>query len=305
MYVLDAGGSVIQLRFLPDGRRLLAGVASPKGAVTFGVWTLPGGGLVRLPLPALDIQAWWHSGYGSATAVHPSGEWCYLAWAGRLFSFRTADGSPRPLPKGVRAHQVVLSPRGDRLLAAQVTIAGQSQLSALTVDTAGDAVVWKKVPPKPVRLAGFLPDGERFVALEDVVRIRSFATGDEQAAGRVRPGGAHQPQLSPDGRHLGAVGYSNMYLFDTATLGKPRKIASSSGNFGNFVSYAFHPGGRTLAVIHGGPTLVKLYDLETLQRTQAFAWKLGPLESVAFSPDGTLGAAGARDGRIVVWDVDE
>jgi WD40 repeat protein len=60
-----------------------------------------------------------------------------------------------------------------------------------------------------------------------------------------------------------------------------------------------------VAVIHGGPTLVKEYDLSTLERVWTWQWKLGPLQSVAYSPDGNLGAAGSRDGRIVLWDVDE
>jgi WD40 repeat protein len=115
--------------------------------------------------------------------------------------------------------------------------------------------------------------------------------------------GAQQPQISPDGTRLGLVGYGSMYVWDLTTLEKPRKISGSS-NFGDFRSFAFHPNGKTVAVIHGGPTLVKVYDLATLERVQTWKWKLGPLTSVAFSPDGTLGAAGSEDGRIIVWDVD-
>jgi WD40 repeat protein len=304
MYVLETGARVIQLRFLPDGRGLVAGLASSDGAVNFDVLTLPGGGRVRLPLPRLALASWEKSGYGNAVAVHPSGAWCYVAWGDRLFSFHTADGTPRPVPDGVPAQQVALAPAGDRLLAAQSFWNGPKQLSALTVAAGDDAVVWRQALPRAFRLAGFLPDGERFVTVEDVVRVRAFATGDEQGAGRHRPAGTEQAQVSPDGRHVAMVGYSSMYVFDLTALRKPRRIASSSGNFGNFVSFAFHPDGRTLAVIHGGPTLVKVYDVATLRQTRTYRWKLGPLGCVAFSPDGMLGAAGSRDGRIVLWDVE-
>ena len=60
-----------------------------------------------------------------------------------------------------------------------------------------------------------------------------------------------------------------------------------------------------MAVIHGGPTLVTVYDVETLKPVHKWNWKLGPLRSVAYSPDGTVGAASSEDRRIVVWDVDE
>jgi WD40 repeat protein len=95
-----------------------------------------------------------------------------------------------------------------------------------------------------------------------------------------------------------------MYVWDLTTLAEPGKIGGS-GNFGDFRSCAIHPNGKTMAVIHGGPTLVKVYDLGTLKQVHKWTWKLGPLRSVAYSPDGTLGAAGSDDGRVVVWDVDE
>ncbi|MFO0846304.1 MAG: WD40 repeat domain-containing protein [Gemmataceae bacterium] len=304
MKVLDVGDTVIHLRFFPDGRRLLVGTVSQNRHVHFDVVPLSGGERVRLRLFGSDVSSWHDANYGSPTAIHPSGEWCYVAWGGHLSSFWSEDGSGRPIPTAVRANQVVLSPDGGRLLAAQVTLGGHQQLSALLVKPDGDSVVWEEVPSAAFRsVAGFLPDGERFVTLDAVVHIRAFASGEGQAAGRLRLVGTYHAQVSPDGRHLGAVGYKSMYLWDTATLAKPRRI-SQSQSFGNFVGFAFHPDGRTLAVIHGGPTLVKLYDVETLKLTAKFNWKVGELASVAFSPDGMLGAAGSRAGRIVLWDVD-
>jgi WD40 repeat protein len=152
-------------------------------------------------------------------------------------------------------------------------------------------------------LAGFLPDGNRFVTVEDVVRIRRVADGEVLASGRHKIAGAAQPHVSADGKFLGTFGYTSMYVVDLETFAKPRRI-SGTGSFGNFVSFAFRPDSRSMAVIHGGPTLVKNYDLATLAQTHIFKWKLGPLGALTFSPDGLLGAAGSADGRIVLWDVD-
>jgi len=308
MQVLEVDQTVFLLRFLPDGRRLVVGTMTPhpESAVAFDVLSLPGGERVRLDVPGAKINDWWNRAvYGNAIAVHPLGESCYIAWGARLYAFRTADGRPLPVPKDVEANQVVLSPDGGRLLAFKRQPGGGGPLVAAAADPRGGTVRWQSGLPAPATtIAGFLPDGERFVTVEDVVRIRSFATGEELVAGRLKPVGAKQPQISPDGRHLGVIGYHSMYFWDLATLAKPRRISGSS-SFGDFRSFAFHPDNKTVAVIHGGPTLVKVYDLATLQQVHKWTWKLGPLRSVAYSPDGTLGAAGSEDGRIVVWDVDE
>jgi WD40 repeat protein len=307
MRVLDVGNTVFLLRFLPDGRRLVVGTMGPhpEAAVAFDILSLPGGERVRLDVPRANITDWWNRAwYGNAIAVHPSGESCYIAWAGRLYAFRADDGKALPVPEGVEANQAVLSPDGGRLLAFNRQHGGGGPLVAVRTGSHGGSVLWRiDMPEGTATVAGFLPDGERFVTIEEVVRIRSFATGDQLAVGWTKPVGSQQPQVSRDGRHLAARGYGSMYFWDLTTLEKPRKISGSS-NFGDFRSFAFHPDGKTVAVIHGGPTLVKLYDLRTLKRVQTWNWKLGPLQSVAFSPDGTLGAAGSNDGRVVVWDVD-
>jgi WD40 repeat protein len=303
MRILQVGESVFHLRFMPGGR-LLVGVVSAERIVHFDVLTLADGRRVRLPLPQFTIEGWWHSGHGNLAAVHPSGEWCYFAWGGRLYSFRTAEGTRRPVPDGIPVRQVVIAPDGDRLLTVGFTPGG-TRLSGFKVTEPGDAIVWSRdVPPDFQHAAGFLPDGERFVTVGKEVQVHTFATNEVLAATRYPTYNANQPQVSPDGRHLGVIGYSCMYLYDLAALGKPRRIGGTR-SCGDFESFAFHPGGTRLAVIHGGPTLVKLYDLATLKLVFKFNWKVGALGCVAFSPDGMLGAVGTQDGRIVLWDVDE
>lgn len=310
VYYLDAGARVFSLRFLPDGTHLLSGVVSAGQVVSFDLWTIPDGGRVRLPLPELRLESWWyHAGYGHAVAVHPSGDWLFVAWDGRLFAFRTSDGESLPVPAGVTAHQVVLSPDGTRLLVADRSH-DRPRLFALTEDEKGYRVVWEEpLPGQFGHVAGFLPDGERFVEIDagpkgPRVRLRSFADAGELSATRYPANTANQPQLTQDGRYLGVIGYTSWYLFDTSDLGKPRRISSTRSS-GDYRSFAFHPAGRTVAMIHGGPTLVKVHDLATLRLTRSYRWKLGPLGSVTFSPDGALAAAGSDGGRIVVWDFDE
>jgi WD40 repeat protein len=305
MRVLDVGQTVFLMRFLPDGQRLVIGTMDADRIVTFEVLSVTDGRRVRLEVPAARIDHWWYeSRHGNVIAVHPRGDVCYLAWAGRLHACQTADDRPVPEPPAAGANQVVLSADGTRLVVANRDPI-DSKLFATETGSGGEAPKWHQTGLVGfTTVAGFLPDGERFVTVEGLVRIRLFATGAELAESRVQPHGVQQPQISPDGRYLGMIGYGSMDFWDLPCLDKPRKISGTS-NFGDFRSFAFHPNGKTVAVIYGGPTLVKVYDLATLKLVHTWNWKLGPLRSVAYSPDGTVGAAGSEDGRIVVWDVDE
>jgi WD40 repeat protein len=44
------------------------------------------------------------------------------------------------------------------------------------------------------------------------------------------------------------------------------------------------------------------WDTTTWGQKHAYAWRIGKLKCVGFSPDGTVIAAGGESGKIVLWD---
>ncbi|HEY1186759.1 MAG TPA: WD40 repeat domain-containing protein [Gemmata sp.] len=65
---------------------------------------------------------------------------------------------------------------------------------------------------------------------------------------------------------------------------------------------AVHPRGPVACARTDGT--VTLWDAEKGEKLRTFDWKAGRLVSIAFSPDGALGAAGTEDGKVIVWDAD-
>jgi WD40 repeat protein len=66
---------------------------------------------------------------------------------------------------------------------------------------------------------------------------------------------------------------------------------------------AFTPDGRQVLTV-GGDRTVRVWNPDNSQEQFCLKWKLGPLWSVAVSPDGLLAAAGGEDGRAIVWDLE-
>jgi WD domain, G-beta repeat len=307
MRVIKVGGDVVLVRFLPDGRRLLVGTASPDLKVGFSVWPVDGATAVRADLPALDLPAWRHAArHGNVVGIEPAGEFCFVACAGELHAFRTEDGATVPAPVRLPCHQIALSPAGDRLLLAQMA-GGENRLVAVAVRQGGSEVLWKKeLRDRFCHLAGVLPDGERFVLIDRAARIAKMETGEDQTAAALYPQNGREPtqgQLSPAGRHVGAVVFSTLYVLRTPDLSGRRMIGGTRSS-GEVRGFAFHPDGKQLAVLQGGQRQVKMYDLSTQAEPKVYQWRIGRLGCVTFSADGLLGAVGSRDGRVLLWDVD-
>lgn len=108
--------------------------------------------------------------------------------------------------------------------------------------------------------------------------------------------------FSPDGGRLVVRAVASFAVLDATAPGVPPWKVSNAGRRA-IRGMAFHPSGRLLATVGDGPE-VRFWDAGSWAEARVFAWTVGPLSAVAFSPDGALAAAGSRSGHVVVWDVD-
>lgn len=152
-----------------------------------------------------------------------------------------------------------------------------------------------------------LPDGDRFVTIEwewafsPQLVVRSVSTGDVLAVASIDGREAPSLAITPDGARLVVAVLGSLYVFPTDDLTQRRHIKNDGRK--HFTGVAFHPSGRFLAATSNDAT-VKLYDTATWEVARTFTWDIGRMRSIAFSPDGTLAAAGSDTGKVVVWDVD-
>ncbi|WP_439632173.1 WD40 repeat domain-containing protein [Gemmata sp.] len=152
-----------------------------------------------------------------------------------------------------------------------------------------------------------LPDGNRFVTVEwnwvflPKLVVRSVSTGEALAAASIAGREAPSVGVAPDGSRVVVAVLKSLYVFSADDLEQERHIKNDGRK--HFTGIAFHPSGRYLAATSNDQT-VKLYDTESWQVAKTYTWDVGRMRSVAFSPDGTLAAAGSDTGKVVVWDVD-
>jgi WD40 repeat protein len=160
----------------------------------------------------------------------------------------------------------------------------------------------------------FLPDPDRFVTFETWIEPTPFRAGRAYATRSSRTGETvsvilskdeevyYNPVQSADRRLIAARRTKFIAVYRSEDMTQPPVVISNDSRK-EFTGLAFHPSGRFLAATSNDAT-VKLYDTQTWRLAHAFDWEVGRLRSVAFSPDGTLAAAGGDKGKIVVWDFD-
>jgi WD40 repeat protein len=236
--------------------------------------------------------------------------------------------------------QVAFTPDGCGIVAdgceAVVIRDAASGAERVTVKPAGHSWVFSFAPD------GRLAIYSNVEFLSNNLQWYSPTDGSEVAAwDDLSPSGGCVFRHSPDGRHLALPSYQQLTVWDlnrrelitsadlpagsvplldyspdarVLVYGAGRRlivletqqhavVAELRNPRSHFTGVAFHPSGRYLAATSNDET-VKLYDTATWQVARTLTWKAGRMRSVAFSPDGSLAAAGTENGKVVVWDVD-
>jgi WD40 repeat protein len=190
---------------------------------------------------------------------------------------------------------------------------GGGELTASSWSLDGLATLWAM--PHEDGISGvprFLPDGERIVfCLQSInfvaspfcsLTIHAVATGKLLHEFESPIVGISEPAISPSGEFFVVLAEQSLLVWKTDGNIRPtKKIVNDTRK--HFTGIAFHPSGRFLAATSNDQT-VKLYDTQSWELAKTFTWDIGRMRSIAFSPDGTLAAAGGDTGKVVVWDVD-
>lgn len=162
----------------------------------------------------------------------------------------------------------------------------------------------------------FLLDGTRFLVIEGWAGVgtdfgTNFVTRDARTGevlsvarwdNRNRDRPYESPTASADRQLIATRGAARIAVYQADDFAAKPVLLKNDGRK-HFTALAFHPSGRFLAATSNDAT-VKLYDTATWEVARTFTWDIGRMRSIAFSPDGTLAAAGSDSGKVVVWDVD-
>jgi WD40 repeat protein len=286
------GGGAWSVLFSPDGKTLASG-HSNLGVIK--LWNMPS----REPR---------NSFYGNFSRVYtmafsPDGQ--LLATGNYDKTIRIWNATDQQLPVTLRGHtgavtSVAFTPDGR-------TLASGDSGGVLRFWDPRNGEVIRPFPKDQGDVSvAFSPDGKMAVsaAKDGAAKLWEVITGKELANLRGLQGQYCSVAFAPDGHTVALGRFDGVVELwdpeskkqkDSLLCGQPKRAG---------IALAFSPDGKMLACCSSfwENHSIKVWDLASKQETRAFKASSNP-ESLAFSPDSRMLAAGCWDGTINLWDV--
>ena len=107
--------------------------------------------------------------------------------------------------------------------------------------------------------------------------------------------------FSPDGEYLATLAVRTMHVWNIATKKCLFQVPVSQLQVR---SVRFSPTGRTVVTVSNDRE-VKFWDAQTGEERARFAFQIGRISRIAFSPDGLIAVAGGLTRKLVMWDLED
>ncbi|MDI1433284.1 WD40 repeat domain-containing protein [Polyangium sorediatum] len=280
---LSPNGAIWQMAFSRDGKTFAT--ASEKNDVQ--IWDTRSGAVKKTVSFGADT-------YISTLVLSPDGSLFATDFVREVSVWDAKTGSVQAkLEEFEYGGDLAFSPDGRRL--ATTCASGL----VCVVDATNGALV-KKIALKDVGLRSVLisPDGKTLFAqpFDDTLRVLDLEKGTLLRTSSL-PDDLGRITLSGNGKLLGAAGNRmRVWNAQTGATVREEKLKDSPWDF------ALSPDGSWAAV--GVEGAILLFSLTTTNApARPLLGHTGPVEALAFSPDGKRLASGSRDKSVRIWDV--
>ncbi|MGL6075965.1 MAG: WD40 repeat domain-containing protein [Fimbriiglobus sp.] len=155
----------------------------------------------------------------------------------------------------------------------------------------------------------FTPDGEHvFIMMDAFAVVREpgqfSRTTNLQVVSQLEniPATIQYGVFTPRGDQLLVPHTRNILAWDTLTGGRATAIIQHATKK-HFRSIAVHPDGELVGVVNTENT-VSLYSRSSGELLKTYAWKIGELRAITFTPDGTRCITAGTLGKVLVFDLE-